>query len=211
MAEPKYPTPFSVRAEAGAGPQPISRRAFLQGVAAALAWLAANRPARAQAASGGAGIPPAPVPAVIAEEPGATLAVVQEHLFPSEPQAPGAMDIHATSYLHDMLDLPDAVPEEKDLILQGAQWLNIEVDHQYPGKRFADLTEDQREEMLIQIAGSGAGQRWVMLLLYYIIEALLTDPIYGGNPGGIGWQWLKHTPGFPQPTLGTRYFDLQQR
>jgi gluconate 2-dehydrogenase gamma chain len=45
------------------------------------------------------------------------------------------------------------------------------------------------------------------MLLDYIMEALLTDPVYGGNPNSIGWQWLKHQPGFPRPTtpLKRRY------
>ena len=39
------------------------------------------------------------------------------------------------------------------------------------------------------------GRAWLSLLLYYIFEALLSDPVYGGNPDGIGWQWLEHQPG----------------
>jgi gluconate 2-dehydrogenase gamma chain len=46
------------------------------------------------------------------------------------------------------------------------------------------------------------------LLLYYIFEALLSDPVYGGNPGGIGWQWLEHQPGFPRPPADKIYGNL---
>ena len=37
------------------------------------------------------------------------------------------------------------------------------------------------------------------------MEALLTDPAYGGNPDGIGWRWLGHTPGYPRPSAATIY------
>ena len=37
---------------------------------------------------------------------------------------------------------------------------------------------------------------------------MLAPPIYGGNPNGIGWQWLKHKPGFPLPEQGKRYYEL---
>ena len=31
------------------------------------------------------------------------------------------------------------------------------------------------------------------------------DPVYGGNPDGIGWKWLMHPPGFPRPPKGKTY------
>jgi gluconate 2-dehydrogenase gamma chain len=200
MRTPFSPTPST----AGT----CSRRDFLNGLAAALALLTANRPLRADVPPAAA---PAAAPGLPPGEPWATLTLVQEHLFPSEAEAPGASDINATAYLKAMLDLPDAVPEEKALIMDGAGWINLETANTFAGKTFADLNEDDREATLQRIAGSGAGQHWVLLLLYYIVEALLSDPVYGGNPGGIGWRWLKHTPGFPQPTAGSRYFELQAR
>jgi len=45
-------------------------------------------------------------------------------------------------------------------------------------------------------------------VLGYIFEALLVDPVYGGNPNGIGWKWLEHQPGLPRPTADKRYFLL---
>jgi gluconate 2-dehydrogenase gamma chain len=40
------------------------------------------------------------------------------------------------------------------------------------------------------------------------MEALLTDPAYGGNPGGIGWRWLQHVPGYPRPPMDKIYPEL---
>jgi gluconate 2-dehydrogenase gamma chain len=58
----------------------------------------------------------------------------------------------------------------------------------------------QRDEVLRAIASSTAGDRWLNVIMSYVLEALLSDPVYGGNPQGIGWQWLQHQPGFPRPT-----------
>ena len=55
------------------------------------------------------------------------------------------------------------------------------------------------------------GENWVSTLLFYICEALLTDPIYGGNPNGIGWAWLAHQPGFPRPSPEQSYGVLHER
>ena len=48
-------------------------------------------------------------------------------------------------------------------------------------------------------------KEWCSILITLILESLLLDPIYGGNPDGIGWKWLEVTPGFPQPTEELRY------
>ena len=55
------------------------------------------------------------------------------------------------------------------------------------------------------------GGRWLRELIHYILEALLSDPVYGGNPGGIGWRWLEHRPGYKRPSPQQRYFLLADR
>lgn len=132
-------------------------------------------------------------------DPWKTLDPVQQHLFPSEPDAPGAREIHALEYLRFVVSDPKVDAGEREFILEGTGWLEgiaLEM-HQAP---FAELGFEQREAVLLRIAASSAGENWLSTLLYYLMEALLTDPAYGGNPGGIGWQWLRHIPGFPRPT-----------
>jgi len=69
----------------------------------------------------------------------------------------------------------------------------------------------QREQLLQRIAQANAGENWLSLLLMFIFGALLGSPVYGGNPDGIGWRWLEHNPGFPQPTSNNTYKKLLQR
>lgn len=140
-------------------------------------------------------------------DPWKTLAAVLDHLLPTEPGAPGAREIQALDYLRFVVSDPWIDQEERDFILQGAQWLD-----DLAGKRFDNpfpsLDEKQKETLLRQVAQSGAGENWISTLLTYLFEALLTAPAYGGNPDGIGWRWLEYIPGFPLPEPGTRYPEL---
>jgi gluconate 2-dehydrogenase gamma chain len=131
-------------------------------------------------------------------------------LFPAEPDSPGASDINATSYLKNLLEENTFDRDEREFILNGPNWLN-ELANSEHGKAFAQLTTTQQEQLLQRIARTSAGENWLSLLLLYIFEALLSSPIYGGNPDGIGWRWLEHNPGFPQPTINTSYKKLSQR
>ncbi|MCV6638160.1 gluconate 2-dehydrogenase subunit 3 family protein [Candidatus Albibeggiatoa sp. nov. NOAA] len=133
-----------------------------------------------------------------------TIAAAQEHLFPAEPDSPGASDVNAQDYLHAIL--ADANREETDrqLIKQGAIKLDA-IGQQQFNKPFVELNEFDRETSLRTFEQEG-GRAWIMTLLGYIFEALLADPIYGGNPQTVGWQWLQHHPGFPRPQ--TRFHQL---
>ena len=50
--------------------------------------------------------------------------------------------------------------------------------------------------------------RWLSTLITYTLEALLSDPLYGGNTNGIGWKWLGHDPGNPRPSADKIYGRL---
>ena len=136
-----------------------------------------------------------------------TLAVVQEHLFPSESDAPGAKEIQATHYLNVMLTHPKSDPNERDLIKNGIVQLDKIAQDSY-SKYFTLLSTEQREAVLRHLETEKIGKQWIRLLLEYIFEALLSDPIYGGNPNGIGWKWLAHQPGFPGLPKNKRYYLL---
>ena len=138
-----------------------------------------------------------------------TLAAVQSHLFPSEPGAPGAAEIDALGYVKSMLAVPGVDPAERSAIIVGAQTVEQQAQA-HAGKAFGELAEAQREAVLRGFEASDAGRRWLAGMMNYLIEALLADPVYGGNPDGIGWRWLDHFPGFPRPPADKRYFLLQR-
>ena len=136
-----------------------------------------------------------------------TLVAVQDHLLPSEPGAPGSSDIRATAYLDGVLADPDLDPETRSFVLRGVGWLD-ELAQEGDGRPFAALAPGVREDLLVRIGQSRSGDHWLSTLIGYTLEALLGDPLYGGNPGGIGWAWLDHNPGLPRPTAQTIYGRL---
>lgn len=138
------------------------------------------------------------------------LDAVQRHLFPSEPDAPGAQEIRALDYLQFILANDSGKAEDRTFLLQGAGWLE-DMAQRLAQLSFLKLDEAKRERVLREIEKSEAGSNWLSLILLYLIESLLADPVYGGNPDGVGWRWLAHIPGFPLPPPGKRYMELQKR
>jgi gluconate 2-dehydrogenase gamma chain len=169
------------------------RRAFL--LAGAGGFVALFAPT----ASGGPGA---------AQDPWPLLAAVQDHLFPSELDAPGAREIHALRYLQGVLGDPRGDRDEQRFILRGAGWLE-DLSRQRHRVSFLDLDPLRRELVLREVASTVRGENWLSTLLLYVCEALLADPVYGGNPDGIGWTWLRHQPGYPRPTADKRHGTLK--
>jgi len=143
------------------------------------------------------------------KEPWRTLSAVQQHLFPKESSI-GAIDIQALNYLHLAMQAPDMDVEEKKLIHSGVVWLNDLSLKQY-SKNFNLLDLASKEKILRRIENSSAGERWLSTLLTYLLEALLADPVYGGNPNGVGWKWLQHQAGFPLPIENKKYYQLDRK
>ncbi len=186
----------------------IDRRTFLAHIGAVLA-ITATLPLPVRSESHEKSNKTVNNDSLFVEEPWRTLSLVHNHLFPTSSDAPGAKQINATAYLQGMLDEPDMDPDNREFILDGVGWLN-DIAHKRQQVAFIDLNEDQREDVLRQIEKTGAGERWISLLLLYIFEALLSDPVYGGNPDEVGWKWLEHQPGFPRPPASRKYQLLSQ-
>jgi gluconate 2-dehydrogenase gamma chain len=136
------------------------------------------------------------------------LSAVQEHLFPSEAESPGAADINATAYLEWAITAPGIDPDTRNTIVNGVGRL-LDASQERFDVLFGGLIFEQREQLLRYLADKTRwGRAWLSLLLYYIFEALLSDPVYGGNPNEIGWRWLEHQPGFPRPPADKIYGSL---
>lgn len=142
-------------------------------------------------------------------EPWLTISEVQQYLFPKKSSI-GAKDIQALGYLRLAMASPGFDEEENTLIHNGVTWLNDLSKKEY-SKRFIQLDSTLKEKILRRIESSNVGERWLSTLLSYLLEALLTDPIYGGNPKGIGWNWLQHKPGFPRPPENKKYYYLDKK
>ena len=141
-----------------------------------------------------------------------TIISVQDHLFPSESLngkllTPGAKDVNSQAYLYAVLSDAGRDEADRQLVKDGLKQLQ-DICWKENKKLFTDLAQEKREEALRIFEKTPDGTAWLMTILGYVFEALLIDPVYGGNPGGIGWQWLEHRAGLPRPTMETRYFLL---
>lgn len=126
------------------------------------------------------------------------ISLIQEHLLPSESSSPGAKEINAMRYFQSVLTDPRHDPADNTFLLQGLNMIEAQA-HKKWQRPFSKLDPQQRELDLRDYEKTHDGSSWLNMLLDYIMEALLTDPVYGGNPHTIGWTWLQHTPGFPRP------------
>jgi len=136
------------------------------------------------------------------------LSAVQEHLFPKDSDSPGAADINAAAYLETAITAPGIFPDTRNTIVNGVDRLQAASRERFD-TQFIGLNDVKKEQLLRYLADETRwGRAWLSLLLYYICEALLSDPIYGGNSNGIGWRWLQHQPGFPRPPADKIYGKL---
>ena len=178
----------------------ISRRALLKSAAGASAIAALPMKSWSLA-------PAAELEQALKTDPWLTLNAVLDHLLPASDSGPGARDIQALNYLYNVVTLQPTEQDEIDFIFKGVGWLN-DFSQSQAGKAFVALELKEKESLLRAISKSRAGENWLNTLLNYIFEAMLSPPVYGGNPEGVGWKWLEHKPGFPLPDKGKRYYEL---
>jgi gluconate 2-dehydrogenase gamma chain len=180
------------------GPKPLNRRGFLAQILRTLAAGAASGPAlRTAAAALESGARADPRTRLSAGQ-WQLLAAVQAHLLPSEPGIPGAREVNAAGYLRLVLADPGLGDDDRELMRAGVAELE-RLCRDLHQQEFTSLTERKREAVLRVLEKSPTGERWLGEMLDFLLEALLGDPSYAGNPGSIGWKWLGITPGFPLP------------
>ncbi|HBR96935.1 MAG TPA: hypothetical protein DD979_06115, partial [Gammaproteobacteria bacterium] len=103
---------------------------------------------------------------------------------------------------------PKMDPANKQLMIDGAKQLQA-LCMRETGQRFdGRLGHLQKERLLRQFEQDELGGRFLGKMLEYLIEGLLGSPIYGGNRGEVGWQWLNHSPGYPLPPADKKYYEL---
>ena len=147
---------------------------------------------------------------LVKTDPWLTLDATLNQLLPSSTTGPSASEIRATAYLYQVMTVQPTEQDEKEFILKGVGWLNGYANSE-KSANFAQLSFTDKEQLLRGISQSTAGRNWLNTLLGYIFQAMLAPPSYGGNPEGIGYQWLEHQAGFPLPKEGQRYFELPTR
>jgi len=123
-----------------------------------------------------------------------TLEAVQEVLFPKGLKAPSASEFGATAYLANVSTHSSFLASDLKFLKRGAGELMDTYND------FLTISHKEQEEKLRKfVKSSRLGENWVSFVLYFTIEGLLADPIYGGNRDESGWRWLGHHTGQPRP------------
>ena len=127
-------------------------------------------------------------------EPFKVMEAVQEVLFPKGLNAPSASEFGATNYLLTVSTHASFWGEDLTFLSHGATLL-IEYEN-----NFLKMNPEEKNKALRNfVNGNTKGESWLSLLLFYTLEALLSDPIYGGNKNELGWKWIGHKTGQPRP------------
>jgi gluconate 2-dehydrogenase gamma chain len=121
---------------------------------------------------------------------------VQETLFPKKLKAPSASEFGATNYLLLISSHSSFVKSDLRFLKHGADLL---INYE---NNFLTMNPKERDNALRDFSNSSSkAENWLSLLLFYTLEALLSDPIYGGNRNKLGWRWLNHNTGQPRPEV----------
>lgn len=136
-----------------------------------------------------------------------TVREVQNILFPEDGNGPGAFQVHADRYLIWILNDPLLDSDEGMYIIKQIDEFNKASRKEFTVE-FHELSPENQLDLVTSVAKEDWGKKWFSRLLTLIFEALLLDPVYGGNTKGIGWDWLDHDPGFPRPVAIITYPEI---
>lgn len=123
-----------------------------------------------------------------------TISLLQEDLFPLIKTFQSNSALYFVTILnHSLISNND-----KQFIRNGVKWLNEEsVNYYY--KTFTKLNYDERYVLLQTISKEQWGEKFIFMMLSFIMESVLGDPVYNINHNQQGWKWLGHETGYPQP------------
>jgi gluconate 2-dehydrogenase gamma chain len=123
-----------------------------------------------------------------------TITVLQTDLFPHAQK----LQIKTARYMHIVLNHSRISEEDKQFIKNGVKWLNEEAIQMHK-KSYVKLASNERQDVLNAVAKTEWGENFLYNIMSYLFEAMLGDPIYGGNNKEAGWKWLAFTGGEPRP------------
>ena len=136
-----------------------------------------------------------------------TIEAVQQVLLPDDGFGPGAKEINAKDYLLWVLSDERMDEEDKTFIINGLEWINKRAEEEF-AKRFYELDEKSQKMVVTKASALDYGETWLSVMMTFILEALLSNPLYGGNPRKSAWKWLNHYAGSPQPTEELLYPEI---
>jgi hypothetical protein len=119
---------------------------------------------------------------------------MHKDLFPEAQK----LGIETASYMSIVFHHSKISQSDKDFLKNGVKWLNEEALKMYKSS-YVKLSRKERQAVLKSIAKVEWGESFIYDVMSYMFEAMLGDPIYGGNNKEAGWKWLAFTGGLPRP------------
>ena len=115
-------------------------------------------------------------------------------IFPKTLNMPSSREFKAVEYLVKNISNKTFEDEDKTLIINGTK----DFIESFPN--FLSLSQKEKKKLIFEIIkDSQYAKSWISKLTYYGIEAMFSDPIYGGNFNQIAWKSVNHSAGIPQP------------
>lgn len=120
---------------------------------------------------------------------------VLDIIFPKTSKMASAKEFRALEYLTKNISHKTFDDDDKVLIIDGTK----DFINSFPD--FLNLKKEEKKELIFEIIKNNEyAKSWVSKLSYYGIEAMFSDPIYGGNYNQIAWENTNHFIGFPRPS-----------
>lgn len=126
---------------------------------------------------------------------------VQKHFFPQNSQLPFASEFSSIEFLVSTIYHKTFDKDIRDFVISGAKDFISQENGQ-----FINYNREDKEIALRKFENSSRGSKWLSRIMILSMEALLSDPIYGGNFRESGWIALDTKGGYPKPK--SRYINL---
>ena len=126
--------------------------------------------------------------------PKETMVTLHKDLFPKAT----TLHIDTISYMSIVFHHSRIDKDEKEFLKNGVKWLNEEALNMFDDSYFK-LPSQKRQLVLQTIVKIDWGENFMYKTMSYMFEAMLGDPIYGGNNKEAGWKWLNFEGGQPRP------------
>ena len=131
----------------------------------------------------------------------ATIAAVQEHMFPEGSALPSARQMNTIQFLFETVAHKTYDRDIRAFVIEGAR----ELQQRRKGQ-FAAMSPQEKEKALRAYEESSYGSNWLSRIMTLTMEGMFGDPIYGSNVKEAGWKALHAFGGQPRPT--SRYIAL---
>jgi len=125
-----------------------------------------------------------------------TLQKVQLHIAPPLT----SQRLNPTDFLIQTLFHPTYDKDIRAFVIEGAMAL-----YDLHGEGLFGYSPPQMEKILRTYEQEPQGSKWLGRMMILTLEAMLGDPIYGGNLGGEVWRGLGEPPPNPQPKVQYLY------